>query len=102
MPKTLQVSCVQLHWARALEFNLERTLHYIQTASANGSRVVLFPEANLTGYYFYREEMITAVLDLARADRAYVLASLKNPPFLAKYWRKMIQAVKARANTRPA
>jgi predicted amidohydrolase len=52
MTKTLQVSCVQLHWARSLERNLERTLYYIKQAAAEGSRVVLFPEANLTGYYF--------------------------------------------------
>jgi len=52
MAKTLQVSCVQMHWARSLEFNLERTLHYLALAAAQGSRVVLFPEANLTGYYF--------------------------------------------------
>jgi len=52
MPKTLQVSCVQLHWAKSHEFNLERTLHYIKSASQAGSRVVLFPEANLTSYYF--------------------------------------------------
>ena len=51
-PKTLQVSCIQLHWAKSLERNLERTLHYISLAAAEGSRVVLFPEANLTGYYF--------------------------------------------------
>ncbi len=50
--KTLQVSCVQLHWAKSLERNLERTLHYIRLAAAEGSRVVLFPETNLTGYYF--------------------------------------------------
>ena len=50
--KTMQVSCVQLHWAKTLERNLERTLHYIRLAAAEGSRVVLFPEANLTGYYF--------------------------------------------------
>jgi predicted amidohydrolase len=50
--KTLQVSCVQLHWAQSLERNLERTLDYIPRAAAEGSRVVLFPEANLTGYYF--------------------------------------------------
>ncbi len=52
MPKTLQVSCVQLHWAKSLDRNLERTLQYIWQAAAEGSRVVLFPEANLTGYYF--------------------------------------------------
>ena len=52
MTKTLRVSCVQVHWAKSLEFNLERTLHYIRAASQCGSRVVLFPEANLTSYYF--------------------------------------------------
>jgi predicted amidohydrolase len=49
---TLQVSCVQLHWAKSLERNLERALHYIRLAAAEGSRVVLFPETNLTGYYY--------------------------------------------------
>lgn len=282
-PKTLQVSCVQLHWAKSLPHNLERTLHYIRKAAAAGSRVVLFPEATLTGYYFpsllrlsprevaealretcaaaaqhniwvivgtirktrdrflnlahvinpkgkivheyakvqmagkdekkycrggnklslfevdgilctlaicrdgrhpelyrlpamagaqiffhpscssdeieaicwkrtagraqqpvgpnsrifhcvantigespdgkqtssgwsfirepggiplaeagfYQEEMITAVLDLSRADRSYVLDSMTNPPFLAKHWRKMVAEVKARANIKP-
>src|ERR1043166_7356225 len=52
MSKTLQVSCVQLHWAKPLERNLERTLHYIKLAAGEASRVVLFPETNLTGYYF--------------------------------------------------
>jgi predicted amidohydrolase len=51
MTKTLQVSCVQLHWAKSLERNLQKTLQYVQLAAAEGSRVVLFPEANLTGYY---------------------------------------------------
>jgi predicted amidohydrolase len=51
-PRNLQVSCVQMHWAKPLEFNLQRTLHYIQAAAAAGSRVVLFPEASLTSYYF--------------------------------------------------
>jgi len=50
--RTLQVSCVQLHWARSLERNLEQTLFYIRKAAQEGSRVVLFPEATLTGYYF--------------------------------------------------
>ncbi len=49
---TLQVSCVQLHWAKPIEHNLARTLHFIRAASAEGSRVVVFPEAHLTGYYF--------------------------------------------------
>ena len=52
MTTTLQVSCIQMHWARSLEFNLKRTLHYIGAAAEAGSRVVLFPEANLTSYYF--------------------------------------------------
>ena len=52
MSATLQVSCVQLHWAKPLEFNLQRTLHYIGEAARAGSRVVVFPEATLTSYYF--------------------------------------------------
>jgi predicted amidohydrolase len=51
-PKTLQVSCVQLHWAKSLDENLERTRKYIRLAAGEGSRVVLFPEVSLTGYYF--------------------------------------------------
>ena len=51
-PRVLQVSCVQMHWAKSLEVNLERTLHYVGAAAASGSRVVLFPETTLTGYYF--------------------------------------------------
>jgi predicted amidohydrolase len=50
--KTLQVSCVQLHWAKSLEENLERTRKFIRLAASEGSRVVLFPEVSLTGYYF--------------------------------------------------
>jgi predicted amidohydrolase len=50
--KVIQISCVQMHWAREIEFNLERTLYFIKAAAEAGSRVVLFPEANLTGYYF--------------------------------------------------
>jgi len=50
--KTLQVSCVQLPWARSVDENMERALRYIRLAAGEGSRVVLFPEASLTGYYF--------------------------------------------------
>ena len=50
--KTLQVSCVQLHWAKPLEYNLERAASLHRAAAAEGSRVVVFPEANLTSYYF--------------------------------------------------
>jgi predicted amidohydrolase len=52
MTRALQVSCVQMHWAKSLEFNLQRTLHYVKSAAESGSQVVLFPEANLTSYYF--------------------------------------------------
>ncbi|MCX7887873.1 MAG: carbon-nitrogen hydrolase family protein [Verrucomicrobiae bacterium] len=51
-PASLQVSCVQLHWAKSISQNLERTLHFISEAARAGSRIVLFPEANLTSYYF--------------------------------------------------
>jgi predicted amidohydrolase len=50
---------------------------------------------------FYQEEMITAVLDLERADRSYVLDSMQNPPFLRPYWRDMVDAVKARKDLMP-
>jgi len=50
-PNTLQVSCVQLHWAKPVEHNIARMRHYMRCAAEAGSRVVLFPEANLTGYY---------------------------------------------------
>lgn len=50
--KTLQVSCVQLHWAVEIERNLDSTLRYMREAKQAGSRVVLFPEATLTSYYF--------------------------------------------------
>ena len=45
--------------------------------------------------------MITAVLDLSRADRYYALDSLRHPPFLRKYWRQMLREVKARADRTP-
>jgi predicted amidohydrolase len=50
--KTIQVSCVQMHWATRIDRNIDRTLHYVREAARCGSRVVLFPEANLTSYYF--------------------------------------------------
>ena len=50
---------------------------------------------------FYREEMITAVLNLETADRSYALDSLRNPPFLNQYWTQMIEAVKARKDVKP-
>lgn len=50
---------------------------------------------------FYQEEMITAVLDLSRADRSYVLDSLESPPFLKAHWEAMVRDVKNRANLKP-
>ena len=64
--KILPVACVQMHWAKSLAFNLERTLHFIKVAAADGNRVVLFPEANLTSYYF----PYLVALDQAEVRRA--------------------------------
>jgi arylsulfatase A-like enzyme len=50
---------------------------------------------------YYQEEMITAVLDLERADRSYVHDSLRNPPFLADHWRRMVADVEARKDVPP-
>jgi predicted amidohydrolase len=83
MKKTLQVSCVQLHWAKSLERNLESTLHYIRKAAEEGSQVVLFPETNLTGYYFpevigQNPQAVQAALDrtcqAAKASGIWVIA----------------------------
>jgi len=52
MNKSLTVSCVQLHWAKKIEYNLEKAVHYLKLAKKEDSQVVLFPEANLTSYYF--------------------------------------------------
>ena len=50
---------------------------------------------------WYQEEMITATLDLERADRSYVLDSLKDPPFLRGHWEKILQEVRERADRKP-
>jgi len=50
---------------------------------------------------YYQEEMITAVLELDRADRSYVLDSLQQPPFLRASWQAMIELVKTRAALKP-
>lgn len=85
---TLQVSCVQMHWARSLEHNLARTLHYVQQAADIGSRVVLFPEAHLTSYYFpYLETLSSAQIreamdvtcDAARRHAIWIIAGSIRP-----------------------
>jgi predicted amidohydrolase len=50
---------------------------------------------------YYQEEIITAVLDLARADRSYIVDSLEDPPFLRGFWHDMVEAVKARKDFKP-
>lgn len=43
---------------------------------------------------FYQEEMITAVLQLQKADRSYLLESMVHPPFLRKYWKEMVRELR--------
>ena len=50
---------------------------------------------------WYQEEMITATLDLERADRSYVLDSLNEPPILRPYWDAMVKIVQDRAGLTP-
>lgn len=80
---TIQVSCVQMRWARSLEKNLETTLKYVKEAHNAGSRVVLFPEANLTSYYFPYiveldarrvKEALGEVRDAAKSYGVWVIA----------------------------
>jgi predicted amidohydrolase len=72
---TLQVSCAQMHWARSLERNIQKTKELLSAAVDEGSRVVLFPEANITGYYFPhavklpRTVVMEALEEVARAVR---------------------------------
>ena len=49
----------------------------------------------------YQEEMITAVLDLSRADRSYITDSMKDPPFLAQHWTEMVKEAEARKDLKP-
>ncbi|MFL6211267.1 MAG: carbon-nitrogen hydrolase family protein [Pyrinomonadaceae bacterium] len=75
---TLHVACVQMHWAKPIEYNVARTEHYIQAAVETGARVVLFPEANLTSYYFsYVIELEPKVVEQA-LDRACAAAARGN------------------------
>lgn len=50
---------------------------------------------------YCQEEMVTAILDLSRADRSYILDSMRNPPFLSKYWAQMVREVEARKDVKP-
>jgi 5-aminopentanamidase len=70
--KVLQVSAAQMHWARSLERNMEETEKLIKLASREGSRVLLLPEASITGYYFpyavklSRETVVGALDEVCR------------------------------------
>jgi predicted amidohydrolase len=50
---------------------------------------------------YYQDELITAVLDLERADLGYVRDSQLYPPFLNAHWQAMVAAVEARASLKP-
>jgi predicted amidohydrolase len=50
---------------------------------------------------FHQEEMITAVLDLSRADRSYITDSMRNPPFLSKHWQAMVEEAITRKDLKP-
>lgn len=67
-PQTIKISCAQMAWGEVIERNLDVTLQFIATAAQAGSRVVLFPEAHLTSYFFpyvvtLELKQILAVLD---------------------------------------
>jgi predicted amidohydrolase len=72
----------QQHWAKPVEDLLESTLTHIAMAADEGSDVVLFPEANLTGYDFPSliqlkparvEAALEKVREAARSRRIYVI-----------------------------
>jgi len=78
----LQVSVSQQHWAQSVERNVRRTLEHIEVAAAEGSDVILFPEANLTGYDFPYvvglepaevERALAQVREAARTAGLYVI-----------------------------
>ncbi|HEX8424078.1 MAG TPA: carbon-nitrogen hydrolase family protein, partial [Pyrinomonadaceae bacterium] len=74
-PATLNVACVQMHWAKTIEYNIKRTEQYIQAAAESGARVALFPEASLTSYYFpyvveLEPKLIEDALERTRAAAA--------------------------------
>ncbi|HEY0101316.1 MAG TPA: carbon-nitrogen hydrolase family protein [Pyrinomonadaceae bacterium] len=89
-PGTLNVACVQMHWAQSIEYNVERTEHYVQAAAESGARVVLFPEANLTSYYFpyvveLQPKVVEEALERARAAAAaadlwVIVGTIKKTP----------------------
>jgi omega-amidase len=77
-PATLNVACVQMHWAKTIEYNVNRTEQYIQAAAESGARVVLFPEANLTSYYFPYAVELEPKIVAAGLERAQAAAASAN------------------------
>jgi len=69
-----------MHWAKPLDYNLERTLFFIREAAEAGSRVVLFPETNITGYFF------PAVLGLDPAEVAAALDKTRETAAMCHIW----------------
>jgi len=78
----LQVSVSQQHWAQPIARNLRETLAHVQLAAEEGSDIMLFPEANLTGYDFSYllaldarevEEGLARVQQAARQAGIYVI-----------------------------
>ena len=78
----LQVSVSQQHWAKPLECLLRSTLEHIAIAADGGSDIILFPEANLTGYDFPHllgldpgqvQVALERVQEAARARSIYVI-----------------------------
>lgn len=78
--RVLKIACAQMHWAKPLEHNLKLTVEFIKQAAEDDCRVVLFPEANLTGYYFpYLVE-----LDQKKVQSA--LAEVRNAAKMYSVW----------------
>jgi predicted amidohydrolase len=50
-PATLRVTAVQMRSSRNLADNIGRIRRYLRDGAADGSRVVVFPECALTGYF---------------------------------------------------
>ncbi len=49
--KTLRVAAVQMRSSKDLQENLDRTVRFIQSSAKDGTRVVVFPECSVTGYF---------------------------------------------------
>jgi N-carbamoylputrescine amidase len=84
---TLIIAAVIMHSQPGdLDFNLERTRFWVRKAAKEGARVVLFPEASLTGYLLSDKRIAAAqalwgeageaLQALARETRVLILAGM--------------------------